>query len=107
MNAVGIFVYIVRCRDGHYYTGATCGNLELRVTEHNAGTHGGYTKSRRPVELVFSQDFQRITDTISAERQIKGWSRAKKEALIQGDMEALQRLARKRSEYPRPSTSSG
>jgi len=104
---MGIFVYIVRCRDGHYYTGSTRGNPERRVAEHNAGTHGGYTKSRRPVELVFSQDFQRIADAISAERQIKGWSRAKKEALIRGDMEALQRLARNRSEYPRLSTSSG
>ncbi len=104
---MGACVYIVRCRDGHYYTGSTRGSLEQRVAEHNAGTYGGYTKSRRPVELVFSQDFQRITDAIAAERQIKGWSRAKKEALIQGDMEALQRFARNRSENPRPSTSSG
>jgi putative endonuclease len=79
----------------------------LRVAQHNDGTYGGYTKSRRPVELVFSQDFDRITDAISAERQLKGWSRAKKEALIKGDMDALHRLARNHSEYPRPSTSSG
>jgi len=104
---MGACVYIVKCRNGHYYTGSTRGSLERRVAEHNAGAYGGYTKSRRPVELVFSQEFDRITDAISAERQLKGWTRAKKEALIQGDMEALHRLARNRSEYPRPSTSSG
>ena len=74
---MGACVYIVKCRDGHYYTGSTRGNLEQRVAEHNAGSYGGYTKSRRPVDLVFSQDFQRITDAIAAERQIKGWSKAK------------------------------
>ena len=104
---MGAYVYIVKCRDGHYYTGSTRGGLERRVAEHNDGTYGGYTKSRRPVELVFSQEIERITDAIAAERQIKGWTRAKKEALIRGDMAALQRLARNRSEYPRPSTSSG
>ena len=104
---MGACVYIVKCRDGHYYVGSTRGSLERRVAEHNAGTFGGYMKSRRPVELAFSQEFDRITDAIAAERQLKGWTRAKKEALIRGDMEALQRLARNRSEYPRPSTSSG
>ncbi|NKB47791.1 MAG: GIY-YIG nuclease family protein [Alphaproteobacteria bacterium] len=100
-------VYIVRCRDGHYYTGSTRGGLEQRLAQHNDGTYVGYTKSRRPIVLVFSQKFDRITDAIAAERQIKGWSRAKKEALIRGDVSALQRLARNRSEYPHPSTSSG
>ena len=66
------------------------------MAEHNAGHYGGYTASRRPVMLVFSQWFERITDAIAAERQIKGWSRAKKEALIRGDLGAL-RLLSKRS----------
>jgi putative endonuclease len=65
------------------------------VAEHNAGRYGGYTATRRPVELVFSQWFERITDAIAAERQVKGWSRAKKEALIRGDFEALKMLAKR------------
>ena len=101
------FVYILRCRDGRYYVGSTRGSLERRINEHNAGTYGGYTKSRRPVELVYSQSFDRVTDAIAAERRLKGWSRAKKEALIRGDMDSLVRLARNRTQYPHPSTSSG
>ncbi len=101
------FVYILRCSDGRYYVGSTRGALEARVNEHNAGAHGGYTKSRRPVELVFSQAFDRITDAVAADRQLKGWSRGKKEALIQGDYERLRILARNRTEHPHPSTGSG
>jgi putative endonuclease len=101
------YIYILQCRDGHYYVGSTRGNLERRVAEHNDGVVDGYTKSRRPVTLVFAQEFDRVTDAIAAERQLKGWTRAKKEALIRGDMEALQRLARNRGEYPHPSTGSG
>ena len=101
------FVYMLRCRDGRYYVGSTRGSLEKRVDEHNSGAFGGFTKSRRPVRLVFSQSFERIADAIAAERQLKGWSRLKKEALINGDLDRLVRLARNRTEYPRPSTSSG
>jgi putative endonuclease len=89
----GAFVYILRCSDGSYYCGTARQGLELRVAEHNAGHYGGYTATRRPVKLIFSQWFERITDAISAERQIKGWSRAKKEALIRGDFEALRLLS--------------
>ena len=101
------FVYILRCRDGHYYVGSTRGNLEKRVDEHNAGTYGGFTKSRRPVALAFSQHFDRIEDAIAAERQLKGWRREKKEALINGRFDQLPVLARNRTQYPHPSTSSG
>jgi predicted GIY-YIG superfamily endonuclease len=69
--------------------------MEKRVIEHNEGLFGGYTARRRPVELVFSQEFAQITDAIAAERQLKGWSRAKKEALIRGDLEGLKRLAKR------------
>ncbi len=93
MNA---FVYILRCTDGSYYVGSTRGTLENRVNEHNAGIYGGYTKSRRPVQLVFHETFDRITDAIAAERQLKGWRRAKKEALIRGDVDALVHLSRSR-----------
>ncbi len=64
---------------------------------HNAGKHEGYTYKRRPVELVWSEEFQRVTDAIASERQIKKWSRAKKEALIARDSERLKLLARSRS----------
>jgi len=63
------------------------------VATHNSGTLGGYTAARRPATLVFSQDFDRITDAIAAERQLKGWGRAKKEALISGDYEMLHLLS--------------
>jgi putative endonuclease len=69
--------------------------LEQRVAEHNAGTYDGYTAKRRPVTLVFSQWFDRITDAIAAERQVKGWSRAKKEALIRGDFDQLRELSKR------------
>jgi len=87
------FVYILRCADGSYYVGSTRKGLEARVAEHNAGQYGGYTKARRPVELAFQQSFERIDDAISAERQIKGWSRAKKEALMRGEWSKLKQLA--------------
>jgi putative endonuclease len=80
----GAFIYILRCADGSYYTGTARDGLERRVNEHNSGAYGGYTSTRRPVALVYSQWFERITDAIAAERQLKGWSRAKKEALIGG-----------------------
>jgi putative endonuclease len=92
----GAFVYILRCADGSYYTGTARSGLDQRIAEHNAGTYDGYAASRRPVALVFSQWFDRITDAIAAERQLKGWSRAKKEALIRGDLDQLRALARRR-----------
>lgn len=95
MNA---HVYILHCSDGSYYVGSTQVSLEARVAQHNAGHFGGYTKKRRPVTLVWSQDFDRITDAIAAERQVKGWTRAKKETLIAGDFELLHELAKCRSE---------
>ena len=98
------FVYILRCRDGKYYVGSTRDSLETRVNEHNAGTYGGFTSTRRPLALVFSQSFDRITDAIAAERQLKGWGRAKKEALMRGDFDLLVRLSRSRMRAPRASS---
>ena len=86
-------VYMLRCRDGSYYVGSTSETLDRRINEHRAGVFKGYTSSRLPVRLVWSQEFDRITDAIAAERQIKGWSRAKKEALIRGDWNEIARLA--------------
>ena len=91
-----VYVYMVRCRDGRIYTGSTRGSLEKRIAEHNAGSFDGFTKSRRPVALVFSQQFERITDAIAAERRLKGWTRAKKEALIAGEFDRRVQLSKNR-----------
>jgi putative endonuclease len=93
----GAWLYILRCADGSYYTGTTRTDLEMRIAQHNAGTLGGYTAERLPVELVYSEHFEQIVDAIAAERKIKGWSRAKKEALIAGDFAHLRKLARRRT----------
>jgi len=95
----GAYLYVVKCRDGSFYVGTTRSSLELRITQHNAGTFPGYTESRRPVELVFSQWFDRIIDAVEAERKIKGWSRAKKQAFIRGDFATLQKLAKRKSRH--------
>ena len=73
------------------------GLLKDRIDQHNAGSYGGYTLTRRPVTLVYSEYFDRITDAISAERQIKGWTRAKKDALCRGDFAVLEMLSRRHS----------
>ena len=80
--------YILRCADGSYYTGHT-DNLEQRIGQHQTGAIAGYTHSRRPVTLMWSQDFPSRIEALEAERRIKPWSRAKKEALIAGDWNAL------------------
>lgn len=86
-------VYILRCSDGSYYTGLTKLPVEARVWEHNNDPVDGYTARRRPVRLVFAEVYDRINDAIARERQIKGWSRAKKEALTRGDYTALPALS--------------
>ena len=96
------YVYVLRCSDGSYYVGSTRSDLEKRIAEHNTGAFGGYTARRRPVELVYSQEFDRVTDAVAAERQLKGWSRAKKEALIAGDFGRLRALAKRRRKAGSP-----
>jgi putative endonuclease len=93
----GAHVYILRCADGSYYVGSARLGLERRVAEHYAGTFGGYASKRLPVELVWAEHFPDIIDAIAVERQIKGWSRAKKEALMRGDYERVRALAKRRS----------
>lgn len=101
------WVYILRCADDSYYVGSHRGpDPAVRVSAHNAGLDPkAYTYKRRPVVLVWADNCQFITDAIAYERRIKGWRRAKKEALIRGDWDALPELSRSRN--PRPSTSSG
>ena len=97
----GAYLYILRCADGNYYTGTARAGLEKRVAEHNSAIYGGYTAQRRPVTLAYSQWFERITDAIAAERQVKGWSRAKKEALMRGDFDRLPELSKRRGSHPK------
>ena len=89
-----VWVYILRCADSSYYTGQTV-NLEKRLAEHQAGEGGEWTKHRLPVVLVFSEEMPDADSAFLAERQIKNWSRAKKEALITGNWSLLQWLAKK------------
>ncbi len=96
MNS-GAYLYILRCADNSYYVGTTRKTLEERLAEHNAGLHGGYTAMRRPVTMVYAQHFETIADAVSAERQVKGWSRAKKEAMIRGEWGRLPALAKRRN----------
>lgn len=88
--------YILRCADGSYYAGHT-DNLEQRIAQHQTGETPGYTQTRRPVALAWSETFPDRDQAFAVERKIKGWSRAKKEALIAGDFEALKSLSRKTS----------
>jgi len=90
------WLYILKCADGSYYTGST-NDLDLRVTQHIRGEGCIYTRNRLPVELVYSEEFQSEHEAFLRERQVKGWSRAKKEALIRGDFDALVILSRSRS----------
>ena len=90
---ISAWTYIVLCSDRSYYTGSTT-ELDKRIVDHNNGRYKGYTSTRLPVVLVWSLEFSDIRDAIALERQIKGWSRKKKEALIRGDFQLLHELAR-------------
>ncbi len=89
---MSFWAYMLRCSDGSYYAGHT-EELEVRIGAHQSGLVEGYTQNRRPVMLVWSQEFPDRYGALSAERQIKGWTRAKREALIRGDWEAVHLLA--------------
>ena len=96
---MAFYAYMLRCADGRYYTGHT-DSLEPRLAQHNAGEGGDFTARRRPVTLVWSESFVTRDEAFAAERRVKGWSRAKKEALIAGDWDRLRHLARNRQELP-------
>ncbi|HEX5738879.1 MAG TPA: GIY-YIG nuclease family protein, partial [Hydrogenophaga sp.] len=85
-------VYLLLCRDGTYYAGHT-DELEARLLQHETSNEG-YTGTRKPVKLVWQGEFESREGALAFEQQIKGWSRAKKEALIKGDWERVQALAR-------------
>ena len=85
-------MYILECADGTYYTGSTK-DLDKRILEHQDGKGANHTKKRLPVKLVYSETYSRIDEAFYREKQVQGWSRVKKEALINGDFESLSHLA--------------
>lgn len=91
------YMYILECADGSYYTGSTW-NLERRLWEHQNGLGANHTARRLPVKLVYCEECDRIDDAFFREKQIQGWSRKKKQALIAGDTNQLHRLAACRNE---------
>jgi predicted GIY-YIG superfamily endonuclease len=88
------FVYILECSDGTYYTGSTK-DLEGRIQQHHAGEGAKYTKRRRPLKLIYAEEFDRIDAAFYREKQIQSWSRKKKEALIEGRLDDLPELSKK------------
>ena len=100
------FVYILECSDNSFYTGVTH-DIEKRLKEHQSGLINGYTSKRLPVKLVFSERFREIDQAIRFEKQIKGWSRKKKLALINGDIDLLVYYSNFKKEKSHPSSSSG
>jgi putative endonuclease len=94
---MGAFVYILKCSDDSFYIGCA-DDLERRIAEHQTGAIPEYTYARRPVALAWSEYFDRIADAIAAERKLKGWSGAKKEALIRGDWAGIRQLSRRRGD---------
>ena len=89
------YVYLLRCGDGSYYAGQT-DNLDVRMMQHNVGEIG-YTSTRKPVQWVWQGEFESREGAIAFEQQVKGWSRAKKEALIAGDWTKIQELAKSKT----------
>jgi putative endonuclease len=92
---MAFYTYLLRCADGTYYTGHT-DDLDQRMAQHQTGALGGYTAKRLPVEFIWSDSFPTREEAFAMERKLKGWSRAKKEALIAGDWARISALARNR-----------
>ncbi len=88
-----MYVYILRCSDGSYYTGVT-NNLERRLQEHNSRRYNSYVSARSPFELYYYEEFENPTIAIKREKQIKCWSRDKKEALKNRDFDKLKILSK-------------
>ncbi|MFZ2488274.1 MAG: GIY-YIG nuclease family protein [Anaerolineae bacterium] len=101
------YLYILECADGSYYTGSTW-DLEKRLWEHQNGMGANHTRKRLPVYLVYCEQYNRIEDAFRREKQIQGWSRRKKQALMRGDEESLKKHSRNYGELKAlPSTGSG
>lgn len=91
------YLYILECSDGSYYTGSTI-DLQKRINEHHNGQGTNHTKKRLPIKLVYVEEYLNIATAFEREKQIQGWSRAKKEALITGDFDALPNLSECKNE---------
>ena len=87
------YMYILQCADGFYYTGSTK-NLDLRIQQHQNGEGANFTRKHLPVTLVYFEEFQRIDEAFYREKQVQGWSRKKKEALIKGEYNKLPELSK-------------
>lgn len=87
------YTYILKCADGSYYTGST-DNLELRMRQHQSGEGAKFTKGHLPVELMYYEEYDRIDEAFKREKQIQGWRRAKKEALMKGEIALLKSLSK-------------
>ena len=98
------YMYILECANGNYYTGST-NNLERRLTEHQNGEGANFTKKHLPVNLVYFEEFQRIDHAFYREKQVQGWSRKKKEALITGGFDKLSHLSKNYTQFPPNATS--
>lgn len=85
-------MYILECSDGSYYTGSTK-DLDLRIQQHQTGFGANHTKKRLPVKLIYYETYPRIDTAFYREKQVQGWSRSKKEALIKGQLDDLPDLA--------------
>ena len=90
------YLYILECSDGTYYTGSTI-DIELRLLQHQAGEGSSYTKHRLPVKLIYLEEFLRVDEAFYREKQVQGWSRKKKEALIEGHLSESPELSRRRT----------
>ncbi|PLX09510.1 MAG: hypothetical protein C0596_02975 [Marinilabiliales bacterium] len=86
------YMYILECNDGTFYTGST-NDLTVRITQHKNGEGANYTKKRLPISLVYYEEYDRIDFAFDREKQVQGWSRNKKIALIKGEIEKLPKLA--------------
>lgn len=91
-NTVKGWMYILLCADGSYYTGST-NDLERRILQHQEGEGSNHTKKRLPVKLIYFEEYERIDLAFYREKQVQGWIRKKKEALINGSPELLPQLA--------------
>ncbi|MEE1183258.1 MAG: GIY-YIG nuclease family protein [Paludibacteraceae bacterium] len=93
------YMYILLCNDGSYYTGSTT-NLDIRISQHLTGEGSNYTRKHKPIKLLYTEEYNSIEEAYLREKQVQGWSRRKKEALICGEWEKSENINR-------PSTSSG
>ncbi len=90
------YMYILRCSNGQYYTGSTS-DVEKRLFQHQEGEGSNFTKKHLPVELVYIEEYERIDEAFIREKQVQGWSRKKKEALINGKYDKLPELSKSKS----------